>query len=224
MQRNVVATQRLLEALKGRPPVRFVYASSSSVYGQPKSLPVSESELPHPFSPYGVTKLAAEHLCDVYREHYGIATVALRYFSVYGPRQRPDMALHQFCRAALERRPLRVFGDGRQTRDFTFVDDVVSVTKSAAVMPTAVGGRYNVGGGAQITVEEAIRSLENVAGRPLAVERAEGQLGDVRDTAADTTRVRVDLHYEPSVSFDDGLRLEFEWMWARLREGNAPGL
>ena len=221
VRNNLVATQRLLEACKDTPVSRVVYASSSSVYGHSERLPTPESTLPRPFSPYGVTKLAGEHLCDLYRGNYGLPTVAVRYFSVYGPRQRPDMAFHRFCRAAIEGQPMRIFGDGKQTRDFTFVADAVSATKSAARAPAAIGGLYNVGGGAQVSLERAIRVLEKLAGRPLAVELTESQPGEVRSTAADTTRARADLGYEPSVSLEDGLRLEFEWMQERLREGRT---
>ena len=136
---NIAATHQLLEAAKLVPEKRFVYASSSSVYGQAEMLPTPESTTPRPFSPYGVTKLAAEHLCDAYHRNFGVALVSLRYFSVYGPRQRPDMAFNIFCRAALDGQPLHVYGDGGQTRDFTYVADVVAATRAAAQSPTAVG-------------------------------------------------------------------------------------
>jgi UDP-glucuronate 4-epimerase len=220
---NVVATQRLLETLKKKQLTRFVYASSSSVYGDPDRLPTPESAPTRPLSPYGVTKLAGEHLCELYRGNYGVPTVALRYFSIYGPRQRPDAAFHQFCRAAIEGRPLTIFGDGRQTRDFTFVTDAVAATESAARMPGAIGRAYNISGGAQVSLERAIRVLETVAGRRLTVERSKLQFAEVRASAADTTRARIDLEYQPSVSLDEGLRLEFEWMRDRARRAELAG-
>src|SRR3954451_10276443 len=163
---NVAATQHLLEGAKATPHKRFVYASSSSIYGQAEALPTPEDTLPRPFSPYGVTKLRAEHLCDAYHGNYGLEVVSLRYFSVYGPRQRPDMAFNIFCNAALEHRPLTLFGDGSQTRDFTFVADVVAATRAAAEVPGIAGGVYTVGGGSRVSVNEAIELLGDYAGRP----------------------------------------------------------
>lgn len=220
LRNNVLATQRLLEALKERQPAaRFVYGSSSSIYGQAERLPTPESALPRPFSPYGVTKLAAEHLCQLYHGNYAIPTVTLRYFSVYGPRQRPDMAFHRFCRAAIEGRPLNVFGAGDQIRDFTFVADVVSATRTAAQTQGAVGKVYNIGGGSQVPLTHAIQLLEEFAGNPLPVERTDAQPGDIRATGADISHARADLGYEPSIRFEDGLRAEFEWMLAGVRAG-----
>jgi UDP-glucuronate 4-epimerase len=222
VRNNVLATQRLLEAMKEQPPTRFVYGSSSSIYGQAERLPTPESALPRPYSPYGVTKLAAEHLCQLYHGNHGVPTVMLRYFSVYGPRQRPDMAFHRFCRAAIEERPLSIFGAGDQIRDFTFVADVVRATRSAAQAPRAVGEVYNIGGGSQVALTHAIQLLEEFAGHPFAVERTEAQPGDIRATGADISRARADLDYEPSVRFEDGLRAEFEWMLARVRPLRRP--
>jgi UDP-glucuronate 4-epimerase len=217
VRNNVLATQRLLEAVKEQSLVCFVHGSSSSIYGQAERLPTPEFTLPRPLSPYGATKLAAEHLCHLYHANYGVPTAMLRYFSVYGPRQRPDMAFHRFCRAAIEGRPLSVYGAGDQIRDFTFVADVVNATRSAAQTPGAVGEVYNIGGGSQVALTHAIRLLEEFAGRPLAVEHAEAQPGDIRATGADISRARADLDYEPSVRFEDGLRAEFEWMLAGVR-------
>jgi UDP-glucuronate 4-epimerase len=208
---NLSATQHLLEGAKHTPDKRFVYASSSSIYGQAESLPTPETTLPRPFSPYGVTKLAAEHLCDAYHANFGLQVVSLRYFSVYGPRQRPDMAFNIFCNAALEGRPLTLFGDGSQTRDFTYVADVVAATRAAAEAPEAAGGVYNVGGGSRVSVNDAIGLLETYAGRPLKVERNPVVRGDVRDTGADTARARRDLAFEPRTAFADGLKAEFEF-------------
>lgn len=212
LRNNVLATQHLLEAATGQPGKRFVYASSSSIYGQAESFPTREDVTPQPFSPYGTTKLAAEHLCHLYHGNYGVETVSLRYFSVYGPRQRPDMAFSIFCRAALRGQPLPVFGDGKQTRDFTYVADVVRATRAAAATPAAVGGVYNVGGGSQTSVAQAVELLEGLVGRPLELEKCGMPEGDVRHTSADTSRARADLKFVPSTNFADGLRLEFEWM------------
>jgi UDP-glucuronate 4-epimerase len=212
---NVLATQRLLEAVKPRPERRVVYASSSSVYGDAERLPTAEDARPRPFSPYGVTKLAAEHLCSLYHGNFGLATIALRYFSVYGPRQRPDMAFNRFCRAALAGETLRVFGDGQQTRDFTFVGDVVAATRAAAVSPSARARVYNIGGGSRVSVNEALELIASFCGCPLDVRYAGSERGDVRDTGAETARARRDLGFRPTASVAEGLRAEFEWLRER---------
>jgi nucleoside-diphosphate-sugar epimerase len=210
---NVLATQRLLEAAKRWPDKRVVFASSSSVYGDAELLPTPEDVLPRPFSPYGVTKLAAEHLCALYHGNYGVEAVALRYFSVYGPRQRPDMAFHRFCRAALVGEPLTIFGTGEQTRDFTFVADVVAATRAAAISPAAGGGRvYNVGGGSRVSVNEALGLISSFAGHPLEVRHLESEKGDVRNTGANTLRARRELGFNPTTSVEAGLQAEFDWM------------
>lgn len=217
LRNNVLATQHLLEAAARWPAKRFVYASSSSIYGQAESLPTAEEVTPRPFSPYGTTKLAAEHLCQLYHGNHGVQTVCLRYFSVYGPRQRPDMAFAIFCRAALRGQPLPVFGDGTQTRDFTYVEDIVRATRAAAQAPRAVGGVYNIGGGSQTSLAHAIELLQGFTDRRLELERTGTQQGDVRHTGADTTRAAADLGFEASTDFSDGLRQEFEWV--RSAEG-----
>ena len=217
VRNNVLATQCLLEAAKRHPRKRFVLASSSSVYGNAETLPTPESATPRPFSPYGMTKLAAEHLCDLYHGNYGVDTVALRYFSVYGPRQRPDMAFNRFCRAAIAGTPVTVYGDGRQTRDFTFVADVVRATRAAAEATHAAGRVYNIGGGAQVSLAQALELIEGYAGRPLAIEHLAGERGDVRDTGADTSRARAELGFEPTVPLEDGLREEYEWALGTTR-------
>jgi UDP-glucuronate 4-epimerase len=218
---NVLATQRLLEALKPWPDKRLVYASSSSIYGDAERLPTVEETTPKPFSPYGVTKLAAEHLCGLYHGNYGLATVSLRYFSVYGPRQRPDMAFNRFCRAALHGEALTVFGDGEQTRDFTFVEDVVAATTAAALSPAARGRVYNVGGGSRVSVNEALGLIESFNGRPLDVRHVDAERGDVQNTGADTARARRELGFRPATSVAAGLRVEFEWMVERERRGRT---
>jgi UDP-glucuronate 4-epimerase len=211
LRNNVLATQRLLEVARDYPDLRFVYASSSSIYGDAEELPTREDATPAPFSPYGVSKLAAEQLCTLYHRNHGSHTVSLRYFSVYGPRQRPDMAFNRFCRAALEGRPITVFGDGEQTRDFTFVHDVVRATRAAGMAPAAVGNVFNVGGGSRVSVNDALELLRVLADRPLDVRYEARESGDVRDTGADTTRARRDLGFAPRTPFADGLRAEWEW-------------
>ena len=222
LRNNVRATQHLLEALRGDVDKRFVYASSSSIYGQAETLPTREDARPQPHSPYGVTKLAAEHLCALYHANYGAQTTSLRYFTVYGPRQRPDMAFHIFCAAALRGEPVEVFGDGRQTRDFTFVSDVVSATRAAATAEQAPGLTFNIGGGTRVSVADAIELIGGFADRPVEVARLPSQDGDVRDTGADTTRARALLGFAPAVAIEEGLRREFEWMAQQLERGAAP--
>jgi UDP-glucose 4-epimerase len=222
MRNNVSATQHLLEAAHLHPGRRFVYASSSSVYGSAERLPTPEESLCRPHSPYGVTKLAAENMCLLYHANLGVDTVALRLFSVFGPRQRPDMAFRRFCEAAVSGDTIRVFGNGEQTRDFTYVADVVAALRLAATMP-GVGGRvYNIGGGNQASVNDALRLLEEYADGPLDVEYLAPQHGDVVSTAADTTRARAELGFAPAVDIADGLLMEFEWV--REHGVAEPGL
>jgi UDP-glucose 4-epimerase len=211
VRNNVLATQLLLEtaAAHGRPQV--VLASSSSVYGQAESFPTPEHAVPAPRSPYGMTKLAAEHLCGVYQRTLGLDITILRYFSVYGPRQRPDMAFNIFCRSLLSGRPVVLFG-GEQTRDFTYVEDVVRATRAAGVRPQAVGGIYNIGGGSRVSLVEVVELLGELSDRPLVIERGDRQTGDVRDTAADISAAALDLGYAPTVRIDEGLQAE--WAWA----------
>ncbi len=218
---NVLATQHLLEAAKHRPGQRFVYASSSSVYGQAEKLPTHESATPAPFSPYGITKLSGEHLCDAYHANYGVESVVLRFFSVYGPRQRPDMAFSRFCTAALAGLALEVMGDGGQTRDFTFVDDVVAATRAAAAAPGVTGRAFNVGGGSRTTLNEAIGLLGELSGRGLSVRRRERQRGDVRDTGADIAAAAQALGYAPKVTLSEGLTAQWEWAEAELARSPA---
>lgn len=211
VRNNLLATQHLLEAMRQHPDKRFVFASSSSIYGQADIFPTPETALPRPRSPYGTTKLAAEQLCHLYNANFGVQTVALRLFTVYGPRQRPDMAFTRFCRAAQAGDPIAVYGDGRQTRDFTYVDDVISAMREAVVAPVAAGGTYNLGGGSQVSLLTVFELLEAMAGRPLDLNFQEAQYGDVRDTVADTSMARRDLGFEPAMPFDEGLALQFAW-------------
>jgi UDP-glucose 4-epimerase len=178
---NVDSTQVLLEACVGRPLQKFVYASSSSVYGDAVALPMTEEAVPQPVSPYGVTKLAAEHLCHLYHSNYGVPAVSMRYFTVYGPRQRPDMGFHRFFRATMRGDPVVQYGNGRQTRDFTFVADAVSATVAAAARGTP-GAVYNIGGGSRVELLETFELIRRITGRPLRIDQLDAQLGDMRDT------------------------------------------
>jgi len=209
---NIEATQVLLEAVAHASTIeRLVYASSSSVYGDLVAMPMREDALPQPLSPYGVTKLAAEQLCYLYYTNFRVPAVSLRYFTVYGPRQRPDMGFHKFLRAAIRREPVSLYGDGEQTRDFTFVHDAVGATIAAATR--GVPGRvYNVGGGSRVSMNQVIEIIGRVAGRPLVVTRDDAQKGDMRHTYADTTRARQDLGFAPRVGLEEGLAAEFTWL------------
>lgn len=210
-QNNVLATQRLLEAARAHGVRRFVYASSSSVYGDCPDLPARESALPQPISPYGVTKLAAEHLCRLYYTSFGVPTISLRYFTVYGPRQRPDMAFHRFIRALLHGDVLPIYGDGEQTRDFTFVADVVEANLLA--MRSDLGGAVlNIGGGSRVSLNEVVELLGKITGRPVRLDRSQPQHGDVRHTWADTSLARRLLGYAPRWDLETGLRAEVEWL------------
>jgi nucleoside-diphosphate-sugar epimerase len=220
VRNNVLATQHLLEAAKLWPEKRFVYASSSSIYGDAERLPTSEETTPAPVSPYGMTKLSGEHLCRLYQRSFGIESVILRYFTVYGPRQRPDMAFDRMCRSALKGETVTVFGDGRQTRDFTFVADAVAATRAAAERPEVVGRVFNVGGGSRISLNDVIAVLGEITGAPLKVERSTARRGDVRDTAADITAAQETLGYQPSVSIADGLRMQ--WSGSCLASRQLP--
>ena len=210
---NVEATQVLLEACVGKPIERFVYASSSSVYGDAVTLPTREDARPQPVSPYGVTKLAAEQLCHLYHASFGVPAVALRFFTVYGPRQRPDMGFSRFLRAAARGDAVVQFGDGRQTRDFTFVADAVAATVAAATRGKP-GGVYNIGGGSRVELLAVFELIRRISGRPLLIEQTDSQRGDMRDTCADTTRARADLAFAPAATLEEGLRAQYEWMTA----------
>jgi UDP-glucose 4-epimerase len=188
-----------------------VYASSSSVYGDAAALPLREDAACWPVSPYGVTKLAAEHLGHLYRASHGLPVVSLRYFTVYGPRQRPDMAFHRFLKAARDAAPITVYGDGGQTRDFTFVADIVAATRAAADRGRP-GRVYNVGGGERVTLNDVLDRIGRVTGRRLDVRRGEAQKGDMRDTFADTSAAREDLGFRSTVPLDEGLRREWDWI------------
>ncbi len=208
---NVEGTQILLEACAGRPIERLVYASSSSVYGDDVKLPMREDARPQPVSPYGVTKLSAEQLCHLYYVNHSVPAVALRYFTVYGPRQRPDMGFYRFFTSVMASQPVPQFGDGRQTRDFTYVADAVTATVAAATRGKP-GGVYNIGGGSRVELLDVFELIRRVTRRTVKAERIEAQRGDMRDTYADTTRARADLGFAPTVTLEQGLRAQFDWM------------
>jgi nucleoside-diphosphate-sugar epimerase len=208
---NIEATQVLLEACTKVSLERIVYASSSSVYGDNTPMPMREDARLEPVSPYGVSKLAAEHLCYLYYVNYRLPTVSLRYFTVYGPRQRPDMGFHKFLRAAILNEPITVYGDGEQTRDFTFVADAVSAT--IAVATHGIAGRvYNIGGGSRVSINQVIEMIARVSGRRPLITVDPAQKGDMRHTYADTTLARTDLGFEPAVGLEEGLAAEHQWL------------
>lgn len=207
---NVLATQAVLEACLRGDVKAVVYASSSSVYGDCPVMPLHEDSICRPVSPYGVTKLAGEHLCDLYAKAHGLHTVALRFFTVFGPRQRPDMAFHKFMRALLRDEPIDVYGSGGQTRDFTFVNDIVEAVTRAPTAPS--GSIINVGGGHRITLLDALDALAEVAGRTPRLSMKQVEPGDARDTWADLSRAREHLHYAPRVSLREGLAAEWAWI------------
>ena len=210
-RQNVEATQVLLEAAVGKPIEKLVYASSSSVYGDGVALPMREDVLPRPLSPYGVTKLAAENLCILYHVNHQVPTVSLRYFTVYGPRQRPDMGFNRFIRASLADQAIALFGDGGQTRDFTFVQDAVEATIAAGLKGGA-GRVYNIGGGSRVSINQVLELLGRIAGRPVRVQREASQKGDMRDTYADTSLARAEIGYAPAVTLEQGLEAEYRWL------------
>ena len=211
-ENNILATQKLLESLKGSKTLKkIVYASSSSIYGDAERLPTQETDLPKPISPYGVSKLAAEHLLNLYFKNYGIPCNSLRYFTVYGPRQRPDMAFNIFIRAILNGEELDVFGNGSQTRDFTFIDDVIDANIMAA-STSAAGEVFNIGGGNYISLIEVVRILEDISGINAKVNFMETFKGDVLHTRADITKAKNILKYIPATKIEKGLEEEFKWL------------
>lgn len=209
LERNLWATQRLLEAIREQPVRKLVFASSSSVYGDAERYPTAESDRPQPISPYGVTKLAGEHLCLAYAASYGVPVVALRYFTVYGPHQRPDMAFSKFIAAVAEGREITVYGDGKQTRDFTYVSDIVAANTAAGASDLQ-SEVINTGGGSRVTVLEVLDLLGELIGKPPNIRFIENQRGDVRHTGADLSKARALLGYEPRVPLREGLRRQVE--------------
>jgi nucleoside-diphosphate-sugar epimerase len=214
---NLLASQRVFEAAV-RDGARVVCASSSSIYGASETYPTPETTAPAPLSPYGVSKLAVEHLASAYERSFGLDVVTLRYFTVFGPRQRPDMAFTRIALALAEGQAFELYGDGSQRRSFTYVSDVVEATVAAM---DGGSGTYNVGGAHEASVREVISAFERLAGRELDVREHPAIPGDPRRTSADTTRIRSDLGWQPKVSLEDGLQAHWEWAAARSQRGQA---
>lgn len=219
VRNNIQATQRLLEEASRRPVDAFVYASSSSVYGEAPSYPTAEDSPLAPISPYAMSKFATEEIAKVYHRTRGVPVIGLRYFTVYGPRQRPDMAFARFLSAALAGQPLPVLGDGRQLREFTYVSDAVDATLAAAARGQA-GAAYNVGGGASVSLEAVIALMEELFGRPLIRTHDRVPRGDVRVTQADGTLAEAQLGFRAAVSLEDGLAAQL----AALRPSVFPAV
>jgi nucleoside-diphosphate-sugar epimerase len=214
VRQNVLVTHRLLETCREHPPGKLVFASSSSVYGDAESYPTSELVRPQPVSPYGVTKLVAEHLCEVYRANFGLRTASLRLFTVYGPRQRPDMAFSRLVDRAVHGGVFELYGDGEQTRDCTFVGDVVTAMRDAASSDWV--GVANIGGGQQVSINEVVARLSEICGG-VEILRKPPAAGDVRHTSADTRVAASGFGYQPRTTLEEGLRAMVEW--ERAREG-----
>ncbi|HUK44515.1 MAG TPA: NAD-dependent epimerase/dehydratase family protein [Gaiellaceae bacterium] len=215
LRRNVLASQRVFEAAaRGR--VRVVFASSSSVYGSAEQFPTPERTPPQPISPYGITKLACEHLVAAYGREFDLEYVVLRYFNAFGPRQRPDMAFTRIVNALAVGAPFEVYGDGDQSRGWTYVDDIVAATIAAGERGEGI---YNVGGTIEASLNETIALLERLSGRMLEVTHRPAVAGDQRRTSADTTRVRRELGWSPTVSLEDGLRAQWKWASTRVAAG-----
>jgi nucleoside-diphosphate-sugar epimerase len=215
VEQNVLVTQRLLDAVHTTGPRRVVYASSSSVYGTQARYPTTETDLPAPFSPYGVTKLAAEHLCGVFAANWGLPTVSLRYFTVFGPRQRPDMSIHRLCAAAVNGGTFPLFGDGAQIREFTYVSDIVAGNLAAADADVAPGTIVNVAGGGEITISDLIALVESIAGASITVDHRPAEPGDSRRNGGAIDRARSLLGWEPKVTLRDGIAAQLDWHRSR---------
>lgn len=212
-ERNINATQVILEgAKKVQSLKRIVYASSSSIYGDAVTMPTPETLCPQPVSPYGITKLAGERLCRLYQQNFGVPITALRYFTVYGPRQRPDMAFHKFFKAAINQEAISIYGDGQQTRDYTYVSDAVAANLAAGEEPSAVGEVFNIGGGSRVTLMELLAIMEQVIGYPIKKNYIDKAAGDARHTSADVSKAKKILNYVPQVSLQEGLNKEWQWI------------
>lgn len=222
LRRNLLASQRLLEAARTAGGPRVVVASSSSVYGNAAAYPTSEDSPTRPFSPYGVTKLAMEHLCWSYAENWGVDVVALRYFTVYGPGQRPDMGLHKFIRKTLDHKPITVFGDGNQIRDFTYVSDIVAATIAAVRLSLPPATVINVAGGAQTTVNDLLALVGEHTGVQPRVLHEPSQPGDVRVTGGAIEKAQRLLGWTPEVSLSDGVKAHVAAMAADRPEPGPP--
>ncbi len=211
IDQNIKATQRMLEETAKHPVKKIVYASSSSVYGETKQLPMKEDIFVEPVSPYGVTKLAAENLFQLYHRAFGVPAVSLRLFTVYGPRQRPDMAFNKFMKLILKNEPLEIFGDGKQTRDFTYVEDVADAFISASLKGKP-GAVYNIGGGNRISLIDLIELLGEVTGKKIKVNHIEAQKGEMTHTYANCEKAVRDLDYSPAFDLKKGLKNEWDWI------------
>jgi nucleoside-diphosphate-sugar epimerase len=219
VRRNLIATDRVFAAA-AETGTRVVFASSSSVYGDSERYPTPEDAVPLPLSPYGITKLSCEHLARARSKAFGLDAVVLRYFTVYGPRQRPDMAFTRLVRALASGETFELYGDGAQSRGFTYVGDAIEATVSAmAAAPS--GAIYNVGGGTEATMLEVIEALERLTGRTLALRKLPRVPGDVRRTSADIGRIRRELGWRPLTSLADGLRAQWEWVLAATGAGGT---
>lgn len=210
VKNNVLLTQRILETVKGLSIRKFIFASSSSVYGDAVDRPANEVTICMPLSPYGITKLTSEALCNSYHKSFGIPIVSLRYFTVYGSSQRPDMAFHKFIKSIFESREIEIYGDGNQTRDFTHISDIVKANILAMQAPD--GEVFNIGGGSRIILKKAISVIEKIIGKKTRIRYKETQKGDVRDTWADLNKARTVLGYKPEVKFEKGIEEEIEWI------------
>ena len=214
VRRNLLATRAVFESA-ARSGVRVVFASSSSVYGDAESYPTPEDARPAPISPYGITKLGCEQLAYAYTRSFGLDAVLMRYFTVYGPRQRPDMALARIVDSLARGAPFELYGDGKQSRSFTYVADVVTATV-AAMERAPAGAVYNVGGGVEASMREAIAALEGISGRTLEIVERPAAAGDVRRTAADTRRIERDLAWRAQTALRSGLQAQWEWASVRV--------
>lgn len=212
-ERNINATQIMLEAAKEAKSLkRFVFASTSSVYGNAETMPTPETVCPQPVSPYGITKLAAERMCWLYQQNFGVPVTALRYFTVYGPRQRPDMAFHKFFKAAIANETISIYGDGQQTRDFTFVSDIIAANLLAGEVPQAIGEVFNIGGGCRVVLADVLKTMEEIMGKPFQKNYVDKARGDARHTSADISKAQKILGYQPQVSLAEGLAQEWQWI------------
>jgi len=211
LEHNIQATQKLLEAMLDFPKLKMVYASTSSVYGLTDQYPTPETALKRPFSPYGVSKLACEGLCDLYHKNYGLQVVLLRYFTVFGARQRPDMAFHRFIRATLSGEQITIYGDGSQKRDFTYVQDIISGTVSA-MEKGGIGEVYNLGGGHQTPLLNTAKIIFDLCGKSTGINYLSPEKGDVPETLADISKAGKELDYHPEGSLEMGLKEEISWV------------
>ena len=208
---NILVTQRLLEAAKNKNLTKFIYASTSSIYGE-KSGKVSEDSIPTPLSPYGITKLTGEHLCQVYYKSFGVPIVVVRFFTVYGPRQRPDMAFHRFIAQILKEEPITIFGDGTQSRDFTFISDCIEATSSVLDQDHLIGRTINIGGRERASINEVIRILEQITGKKAKINYTQKVNGEPKHTWADISLAQTLLHYNPKISLKEGLAREMNYI------------